>query len=465
VVIRDSRHREKRAFSNEENVLMIVAKKAIARRTVLRGIGTALALPFLDAMIPALTALVKTGQRVKRFGVAYVPNGIIMEQWTPATTGSAFEFMPILKALEPFRDQVTVVSGLVNEAGRNGSAHPGKSAAFLTGIVARRTTGNAQLHLGKSMDQFAADVLGRDTELPSMELSLEGTDSNVVATCDPSYSCAYMNISWRNESTPMPREVNPRAVFERLFGDSGTSDSTVRQARFRRSASVLDSVLEKTNRLQKRLAPDDRAKLGEYLDSVRDVESRLQRAEAQSTAQLPEVESPAGIPVSYEEHAKLMFDLQVLAYQTDLTRVITFMFGRELSGATYPQIGVNDSHHPITHHLSDPENVVKVSKINTYHVSLFSYFIKKLSETPDGDGSLLDHVMILYGSPISDGNSHSPDNLPIILVGGGNGELQGNRHIKYSKGMLLPNLQLTLLGKLGVPLEHLGNSTGTLAEI
>jgi hypothetical protein len=360
---------------------------------------------------------------------------------------------------------VTVVSGLVNEAGRNGSAHPGKSAAFLTGLVARRTTGNSQLHLGRSMDQFAAEVLGQDTQFPSLELSLEGTDSNVVATCDPSYSCAYMNISWRNENTPMPREVNPRIVFERLFGDSGTSDASVRQARFRRSSSVLDSVLEKTGRLQKRLAPDDRAKLGEYLDSVRDVERRLQRAEAQVAKEIPELESPAGIPVSYDEHAKLMFDLQVLAYQTDLTRIITFMFGRELSGATYPQIGVNDSHHPITHHLNDAENVVKVSKINAYHVSLFADYVKKLSETEDGDGSLLDHIAILYGSPISDGNSHSPDNLPILLVGGGTGQLRGDRHIKYGETALLPNLQLTLLGKLGVPLDRLGNSTGVLGEI
>ena len=445
---------------------MIVTKKAISRRTILRGIGTTLALPLLDAMVPAFTAIAKTAaQPVKRFGVAYVPNGIIMEQWTPAKIGTGFEYTPILKALEPFRDQVTVVSGLVNEAGRDGSAHPGKSAAFLTGLVARRTTGNTQLHLGKSMDQFAADAFGQETQLPSLELALEGTDSNIVATCDPSYSCAYMNISWRNASTPMPREVNPRVVFERLFGDAGTSDGSVRRARFRRSSSVLDSVLEKTGRLQQQLASDDRAKLGEYLDSVRDVERRLQIAEAQSLKEVPEFESPAGIPVSYEEHAKLMLDLQVLAYQTDLTRVITFMFGRELSGATYPQIGITDSHHPITHHLNEAENVVKVSKINQYHMGLFAYYVKKLKETPDGDGSLLDHTMILYGSPISDGNSHSPDNLPILLVGSGAGELRGDRHIKYDDGMLLPNLQLTLLGKLGVPMDALGNSTGKLAEV
>jgi len=445
---------------------MIITKTAISRRAVLRGLGTTLALPLLDAMIPALTAATKTAATpVKRFGVGYVPNGIIMEQWTPAATGAGFEFTPILKGLEPYRRYVTVVSGLVNEAGRNGSAHPGKSAAFLTGFVAKRTTGDSQLRLGKSMDQFAADVLGRETQLPSLELALEGTDSRVVQVCDPGYSCAYMNISWRNESTPMPREVNPRAVFERLFGDAGSSDSAVRSARARRSASVLDSVLAKASRLQLNLGSDDRAKLGEYFESVREVEQRLQRAEAQASRDLPEVESPAGIPISYDDHARLLLDLQVLAYQTDMTRVITFMFGRELSGATFPQIGVTDSHHPITHHLNDPANVVKVAKINTYHMSLFTYFVKKLAETPDGDGSLLDHIILLYGSPISDGNSHSPDNLPILLVGGGSGALHGDRHIKYEKGMLLPNLQMSLLDKLGVPIDRLGNSTGAVSEV
>jgi hypothetical protein len=466
VVVGGSRRRQEHAVSDEEIGIMIVTKKAISRRTVLRGMGTTLALPLLDAMVPALTITAKTAaQPVKRFGVVYVPNGIIMNQWTPAATGAGFAFTPTLKPLEPFREHVLVVSGLVNEAGRGGSAHPGKSAAFLTGLVAARTVGNTQLRLGTSMDQFAADVLGRETQLPSLELSLEGTDSNVVAICDPGYSCAYMNISWRNETTPMPRETNPRIVFERLFGTSGSSDAAVRLARIKRSASVLDSVREKVGDLQRGLASDDRAKLGEYLESVRDVERRLQKAEEQSTREVPEVESPAGIPVSYDEHARLMFDLQVLAYRSDLTRVITFMFGRELSGATYPQIGVTDSHHPITHHLNEAENVVKVAKINAYHASLFAYFVRKLHETPDGDGSLLDHLVMLYGSPISDGNSHSPDNLPIVLVGGGGGRLKGARHVKYEKGMLLPNLQLTLLDKLGVHIDHLGNSTGKLIEL
>lgn len=444
---------------------MMVVKKAISRRTLLRGVGATLALPLLDGMIPALTAQRQLPAPPKRFGVVYVPNGIIMKEWTPAAEGAGFEFTPILKSLEPYRQHVTVVSGLVNEAGRNGSAHPGKSAAFLTGAVAARTTGTTQLRLGISMDQIAASAFGQDTRIPSLELSLEGTDSNVVATCDPSYSCAYMNISWRNDTTPMPRETNPRAVFERLFGDAGSSDPAVRLARVRRASSILDSVMEKVHTLDRGLASDDRAKLNQYLDAVRDVERRLQLAERQGAREVPAFESPAGIPVSYEEHARLMFDLQVLAYQTDQTRISTFMFGRELSGATYPQIGVTDSHHPITHHLDESENVAKVARINAYHASLFASFVKRLHDTPDGDGSLLDHVILLYGSPISDGSRHSPDNLPIVLLGGGAGQLKGGRHLRYPDGALLPNLQLTLLDRLGVPVDRLGNSTGMIKEL
>ena len=445
---------------------MIVTKKAISRRTVLRGVGVTLALPFLDAMTPALTALRKTAaQAPRRFGVVYVPNGIVMSQWTPSIEGPGFEITPTLKALEPYRERVLILSGLKNEAGRGGSAHPGKSAAFLTGAVAARTTGSSQLRLGVSMDQIAAGVLGRETQIPSLELSLEGTDSNVVATCDPAYSCAYMNISWRNETTPMPRETNPRAVFERMFGDAGSSDPAVRLRRIRRASSILDSVTEKVQRLRRELAADDGVKLSGYLEAVRDVERRLQVAEEQKARDVPAAESPAGIPVSYDEHAKLMFDLQVLAFQTDLTRVSTFMFGRELSGATYPQIGVTDSHHPITHHLDETANVEKVSKINAYHVSLFASFVESLHHTTEGEGSLLDNVTILYGSPISDGQSHSPDNLPIVLVGGGGGQIKGGRHLRYSDSPVLPNLQLTLLDKLGVPLEQLGNSTGRVTGL
>jgi hypothetical protein len=445
---------------------MMLTRKALSRRTVLRGLGTALALPLLDSMVPALTALRQTAAvPPRRFGVVYVPNGIIMEQWTPATAGAGFEFTPILKALEPFRERVLVLTGLVNEAGRGG-AHPRAAAAFLTGVTPARTTGNAKLMLGVSMDQIAAATLGESTRVPSLELSLEGVDSNVVSVCDPGFSCAYMNISWRNESTPMPRETNPRVVFERLFGDAGSSDPSVRAARLRRAGSILDSVGDKVRALQAELPRGDTRKLDEYVESVRDVERRLQAAERQAgTSEMPSVASPAGIPLTYDEHARMMFDLQLLAYQTDQTRVTTFMFGRELSGATYPQVGVTDAHHPITHHLKDPANVAKVTKINTYHLSLFADYVKKLEATPDGDGSLLDHVMLLYGSPLSDGNRHSPDNLPLMLVGGGSGALRGGRHVRYATPAVLPNLQLALLERLGVPLERLGNSTGKIAEL
>ena len=403
---------------------MIITKKAIARRTVLRGMGAALALPFLDSMVPAVTALQRSAARPKpRFGVVYVPNGIVMEQWTPAMEGAGFEFTRILKPLEPYRDRVVVVSGLRHGCECQGGGHIPQGPAFLTGVPALSTTGNSKLSLGVSMDQVAAGTLGKESAFPSLELSLEGTDSNVVATCAPGFSCAYLNISWRDEKTPLPRQMNPRHVFERLFGDGGT-DPLARRRRLEENRSLLDSVGEKVGRLRTQLGPGDQVKLDAYLDSVRDVEQRLQRAEQVSLEGLPIVESPAGIPVSYEEHAKLMFDLQVLAYQADITRVISFMIGRELSGATYPQIGVADSHHPITHHGGDTVKIEKVAKINTYHASLFAYYLGRLQATPDGEGTLLDNLVILYGGGIGDGNTHAARNLPVLLVGGLGGKLK-----------------------------------------
>ena len=446
---------------------MIITKKAISRRVVLRGMGAALAVPLLDGMVPALTALSKTAAKaVSRFGVVYLPNGIIMEQWTPSSAGG-LEFSPILKPLEPFRDRLLVISGLDNTACKCGlGGHSTKSGAFLTGAAPTPTIGTTRLNLGISMDQIVANTFGDQTPLPSLELSLEGTDSNVVATCDPGYSCAYLNISWRNATTPMPRETNPRKVFERLFGDAtGSTDPAARRARIQKESSILDSVIQEVDRLQRDLGPSDRLKLNEYFESVREIEKRIQAAEKQGARELPVIHSPAGIPVSWEEHAKLMFDLQVLAYQTDSTRVITFMIGRELSGATYPQIGIPDSHHPITHHTGDTTKIAKVVKINTYHASLFASYLDKLRTTPDGDGSLLDHMTILYGAAISDGNEHAPDNLPILLAGGGSGTLKGGRHLVCPKGSALTALQLTLLDKLGVPAERFGDSTGTIAEL
>ena len=382
---------------------MIVTKKAIPRRTVLRGAGATLALPFLDGMVPALTALAKTAaRRTARLCAVYVPNGIIMESWTPAVEGRAFEFTPILRPLEPFRDHLLVLSGLdntgaISRSGRSGG-HARAAGAFMTGIEPLQTTSSASLELGVSMDQIVARAIGQETPLPSLELGLEGSDTvNGVGTCDVGYNCAYQNtMAWSSPSTPLPVEANPRVVFERLFGSIDSTDPSVRQARLRRQASLIDSVLDKVHGLEVRLDGSDRVKLGEYLESVREIERRIQNAETNGR-ELPLVESPAGIPVSYDEHAKLMFDMQTLAFQTDTTRVITFQVGREQSGATFPQIGVSDSHHPISHHGGDRNKIASLAKINTYHTALFGYFLDRLGATPDGEGTLLDNVMVMYG--------------------------------------------------------------------
>ena len=447
---------------------MIITKKALPRRTVLRGVGATMALPLLDAMVPALSAISRSAAKpTRRLGVVYVPNGIEEAQWKPGAEGAGFEFTPSLKPLEPFRDQLLVVSGLSNTAAKPGPGelagqHSRPAAAFLTGVHAKRTTGSS-LALGVSMDQLVAKQLSQETQLASLELSLEGVDTvNGVSTCDTGYSCAYLNISWRNTTTPMPRETNPRVVFERLFGDVRSTDPDVRRARIQTQRSILDSVVQKARDLQVGVGAADRLKVNEYLDAVRDVERRIQKAEEQADRELPVVNSPAGIPISFEEHARMMYDLQVLAYQTDLTRVFSFMIGREQSGMTYPQIGVPDAHHPISHHRNDPALRAKIAKINLYHVTLFAEFVEKLRSIPDGDGTLLDHLILLYGAALRDGNAHSYDSLNLLLVGGGAGQFKGGRHIVYPAETRLANLHLTLMDKLGVPVEHLGDGTGTL---
>jgi hypothetical protein len=447
---------------------MIVTRRTIPRRAVLRGVGATLALPLLDAMVPAFSARgTAAATPIRRLGVVYVPNGVVEAAWRPAAEGTTFEFTPTLKPLEPFRDRLLAISGLENTAARPGPGelagqHSRPAAAFLTGVHAKRTTG-ASLKLGVSMDQLAAQTLGKDTRLASLELSLEGVDTvNGVSTCDTGYSCAYLNISWRNTTTPMPRETNPRVVFERLFGDVASTSPAVRLARIRRQRSVLDSVLEKARDLQGGVGAGDRVKINEYLEAIRDIELRIQKAEEQAGRELPVLESPAGIPVSFQEHARMMFDLQLLAYQTDITRVVSYMIGREQSGMTYPQIGVPDAHHPISHHRNDPKLRAKLAKINLYHMSLFAEFVEKLRATPDGDGSLLDHVIILYGGALRDGNAHSYDDLNLVLVGGGAGQLKGGRHLMYPAGTPIANLHLTLLDKLGVSIEQLGDGTGRL---
>ena len=447
---------------------MMITKKAISRRTVLRGLGVSVSLPLLDAMVPALTAFQKTAAKpVNRFGAVYVPNGMRMPQFTPSTEGSAFEFTPILKPLEPYRDRLLVLSGLnstppANQGGAVG-VHARASTRFLTDTPPKVTNG-ADLQAGISMDQIAAKELGQHTQLASLELGIESTDS--AASCDNGFNCVYTStISWRGPTTPLPTEHNPREVFERLFGDTASTDPVTRLARIQQERSILDSVSQRIARLEQRVGSADRAKLDEYFEAIRDIERRIQNAERQSATELPVVDQPAGIPATFEEHTKLMYDLYALAYQCDLTRVITFMIAHEFSGRTYPEIGVPDAHHPISHHQNDPARLAKLVKINTYHITLFASFLEKLRSTPDGDGSLLDHVMIVYGAGMSDSNAHDPKNLPILLAGGGAGRLKSGSHLRFPKDTPLANLHVTLLDKLGVRVEKLGDSAGELSEL
>jgi hypothetical protein len=377
---------------------------------------------------------------------------------------------PALKALEPVREQVVVLTGLYSvgsAAPGLGTSHSAAAAAFLTGAKAKRTAGSA-LKLGISMDQVAASAagLGLETPLPSLELSLEGGDTVYgVSTCDGGFSCAYLNNSWANTTTPMPRETNPRTVFERLFGDVGNTSAEVRRARAQQQRSVLDAVMGKVARLKAGLAPYDQRKVDEYLEAAREIERRIQLIEQQADRELPAVDAPVGIPISYEDHAELMFDLMVLAYQTDMTRVVSFMMGREESGATYPQIGITEPHHPLSHHQDVAEKIEKLARINAYHIQLFSDFLLKMQSTPDGDGSLLDHSMILYGSAIRNSNKHTTNDLPILVTGGGSGTIPGGRHVVFPEDTPLTDLQYTMLVKLGVPVEEFGGSEKEIHEL
>ena len=436
---------------------MIVTKKSIPRRTVLRGIGASLALPLLDGMVPAFAALRNTAaQPVRRYGVVYVPNGMMMNHWTPSAEGTGFDFPLITKPLESYRNRVQFLSGM---KGVDGSGPHARSATrFLTGVSAQPDNGS-DLKAAVSSDQIAAQVLGGKTQLASLELAIDGRD--FAGSCDDGFSCAYTNtISWANDTTPLPMENNPRVVFERLFGDSGSTDPAIRKARLTKDASLLDSVTERADDLSRQLGTGDRRKLTQYLDAVRDIERRIQMAEAQSDRELPVVDQPAGIPDTFGEHAQLMFDLIALAYETDLTRVTTFMLGREITGRTYAEIGVADAHHPISHHQRDPAKLAKLTKINQYHCELFAKFIERLANTQDGDGTLLDHSMIVYGAGMADSNAHASQNLPILLAGGAAGV--GGRHILFPEDTPLINLHLSLLDKLGVPVDTLGDSTGRL---
>ena len=446
---------------------MIITKRVLPRRTVLRGLGTAVALPLLDGMVPALTALSRTAAAPKpRLGVVYVPHGAVMNNWTPATDGAGFAFTPILQPLEGFRDHLTVLSGLDHKPaaqmpGDPAGGHGRITGAFLTGVHAKPTEG-ADFEAGRSMDQIAAEQLGQQTQLASLEVGIGLPEFG--GACDAGFSCAYIStLAWSTPTTPLPMESNPRAVFERLFGDGMSTDPTPRRERMEKDRSILDAVTQKVARLQDGLGTADRAKLTDYLAAVRDVERRIQRAEADFDRELPVVDRPsASIPSSFDEYVKVMFDLQVLAYQADLTRVVTFLLTPELTAQTYPQIGVPDPHHALSHHENNPESLAKLVKVGTYHTTLFSYYLEKLRATPDGDGSLLDQVMVVYGSGMSNSNLHNIQKLPILLAGGGAGQLRGNRHLRYADETPLTNLYLTLLDKMDVRVDRFGDSSGRL---
>jgi hypothetical protein len=433
---------------------MVFLTKSLPRRTVLRGLGATVALPFLDAMVPPLRAAAKP---VHRFQTFYVPNGMAMEYWSPKGEGSDFELSPILDPLAPFRNQMLVLSGI--KANWN-YIHAGASGSFLTGAT-HGGRNEVEIVADVSMDQILARRFAKETQVASLELSMDLP--NNAGACTGNLSCVYTHtLSWRSPTQPLPMEWNPRAVFEKLFGDSESTERTAREVRLRQHKSILDSVTEKLADLKRELGPQDQRKVDEYAESIRDVERRIQKAEEQRDMELPAMEQPEGAPPVFEDHLALMLDLQALAFQSDLTRVISFMLSKEQSARPYPQIGVPEAHHPLSHHNNVPELVAHMSKINRYHTQLFSKYLTKLRATPDGNGSLLDHMTILYGSGISNSTKHSGDNLPLLLVGGGAGRLKGGRHLQYSGNPTMANLLVTLLDKLDAPVERLGGSTGKL---
>ena len=435
-----------------------LSSKALSRRTVLRGLGASLALPFLDAMVPALSVrAIAAGKPAHRFQTFYVPNGMAMQFWTPKGEGKDFALSPILEPLKAYREQMLVLSGL--KANWN-YIHAGASGSFLTGTT-RGGRNEIEIIADVSMDQILAKHFGDQTQVASLELSMD-MPANAGA-CTGILSCAYTHtISWKSPTQPLPMEYNPRSVFERLFGDSGSTDRKARETRLHQHRSILDSVNAKLAGLRLDLGPGDQRRLEEYTESVRDVERRVQRAEEQRDLELPTMDQPQGVPAVFEDHLALMFDLQLLAFQSDLTRVISFMISKEQSARPYPQIGIAEAHHPLSHHGDDPALIERMSKINTYHTELFSKYVDRLHKTQDGDGTLLDHTTILYGSGISNSNAHSGDNLPLMLMGGGAGTLKGGKHLVYKDEPGMADLLMTLMDKMGVPVDHVGGSTGKL---
>lgn len=441
---------------------MIVTKKALPRRTFLRGVGAAVALPLLDAMVPALTAQTATAANpVRRLGFVYMPMGAHIPQWTPAGEGKLTELSPTLRSLAPVMDQLTVLTNMELKNAYPGT-HATSNAAFLSAATAKWTE-STDYHLGTTVDQVAAQHIGKETRLPSLELSMDLM--TMVGQCDNGYACVYQNnLSWSSPTTPLPSEAHPRIAFERLFGEGGSAAD--RQSELRKSASLLDWVRSDIARLQSKLGASDRTKVSQYLDSVREVERRIQKAEAETAdSRLPDLDRPVGVPAAYADHARLMFDLQVLALQGDVTRVITFQLARETSTRTYPEIGVPEPHHPLTHNGGNPAQLEKVAKINAFHVSLFAYFLEKLKATPDGAGSLLDHSLYLYGSGMGNADVHDHVNLPILVAGGGAGRVKGGQHIRYAEPTPLANLHLTLLNKVGVRVDAFADSKSQVKEL
>ncbi|MGE3512221.1 MAG: DUF1552 domain-containing protein [Vicinamibacterales bacterium] len=446
---------------------MIITKMHLSRRTVLRGLGASIALPLLDAMVPALTAQSKTAAApIRRLGVFYVPNGMSMPYWFPKTEGPLNELPPTLASLNELKDRVLLCGGLADEPAnqvKGGGDHARSAGTFLTGVPFK-FTGGADVYGSISMDQIAAQQTSKETQLSSIELGIES--NAMLGACDGGSSCAYTNtIAWRNPTTPLPIENDPRAVFERLFGTSGSTDPAAQAARLKRDKSILDFVAAEIGGLDRVINAGDKVKVAEYLDSVRDIERRIQMAEAQNSRELPVVEQPIGVPSDYATHAKLMMDLLALAYQTDLTRISTFMLAREVSAHAYPEIGVSDSHHPLSHHQDEPAKLERLHKINEYHFQQFAYLVKKLAGLKEGDGTMLDSTLFLYGTGISDSNTHFHDDLPIALIGGKAAGIKGGRFIRYGKGTPLSNMHLTILEHMGVPAEKLGDSTGKVSRL
>jgi hypothetical protein len=446
---------------------MYITRMHLPRRAVLRGLGATVALPLLDCMVPALSAQSRTAAApIKRFGVFYVPNGMSMPYWYPKTEGPLDQLPPTLRPLEAFKDRVLICGGLDDESAnlvKGGGDHARSAGTFLTCVPFKITAG-ADVSNAVSVDQIAARELSKETQLASLELGIES--NAMIGSCDGGASCAYTNtIAWRTPTTPLPIENDPRAVFERMFGTSGSTDPAVRLARMQRDRSILDLVGDELAGLGRVIGPGDRVKVEEYLDALRDIERRIAMAEDQNTRELPVVDQPVGVPNDYRDHARLMMDLLALAYQTDLTRISTFMLAREVSGRAYPEIGVSDSHHPLSHHQDEPAKLQRLHMVNEYHLQQFAYLVAKLDALPEGDGTMLDSTLFLYGTGISDSNTHFHDDLPIALVGGKNAGIKGGRYVRYPEDTPLANLHVTILEKLGVPVETFGDSTGKLDRL